>query len=323
MRSGAVGVATRPPGACYDGGVDAVLAATLAARPPAAEALAAWWAATDPVRARWQGSIDRALVGGASADRLGFAFAGGYAAALRALVPGLDGIAALCATEAGGNQPRAIKTTLVTGVERDTYELNGHKKWATIGPLASTLLVVATTGVGPDGRNRLVVARVPAGAPGVRVIPAAAPFIPEIPHAEIDLVRVQIRAGDVLPGDGYTNYLKPFRTVEDLHVHAALIGYLIGVATRHKLPREAIDELLALAAATRGLAGSAVASPPIHLALAGALALVGRVVADIERAWAAVGGAEWERWQRDRALVQVAGSARAARRERAWSVVTG
>jgi alkylation response protein AidB-like acyl-CoA dehydrogenase len=301
--------------------VDAVLAATLAARPPAAESLAAWWAATEPVRVRWASSIDRALVGGGTADRLGFAFAGGYAAALRALVPGLDGLAALCATEVGGNQPRAIKTTLVTGVGHGTFELNGHKKWATMGPLASTLLVVATTGVGPDGRNRLVVARVRADTPGVRVVPAPAPFVPEIPHAEVDLVRVQLRAADLLPGDGYTNYVKPFRTVEDLHVHAALIGYLIGVATRHALPRETIDELLALAAAIRGLAGGAIASPALHLALAGALALVGRVVAEVERAWAQVGGAEWERWQRDRTLVEVAGSARAARRERAWSVV--
>lgn len=301
--------------------MDAVLAATLAARPPAVDSLAAWWAATEPVRVAWPASIDRALVGGATADRLGFAFAGGYAAALRALVPGLDGIAALCATEAGGNQPKAIKTALVATADAGTYELTGHKKWATIGPLASTLLVVATTGVDAGGRNHLVVVRVRADAPGVRVMPAATPFIPEIPHAEIELARVPVAQADVLPGDGYTDYLKPFRTVEDLHVHAALIGYLIGVAIRHRLPREAIDELLALAAATRGLAGGQVAAPALHLALAGALALLGRVVGDVERAWSAIGGAEWERWQRDRALVQVAGSARAARRERAWSAV--
>src|SRR4051794_40702609 len=33
--------------------------------------------------------IDRAILGGAGADRLGYAFAAGYAAALQALVPGL------------------------------------------------------------------------------------------------------------------------------------------------------------------------------------------------------------------------------------------
>ena len=62
-------------------------------------------------------------------------------------------------------------------------------------------------------------------------------------------------------------------------------------------------------------------TPATHLALAGTLALIGRVATDVERAWSAVGGAEWDRWQRDRALVQVAGAARAARRERAWSAI--
>ena len=41
---------------------------------------------------------------------------------------------------------------------------------------------------------------------------------------------------DLLPGDGYDIYLKPFRTIEDIHVHAALIGYLVGVARRLEAP---------------------------------------------------------------------------------------
>jgi len=274
------------------------------------------------VRARWPATIDRALVGGASADRLGFAFAGGYAAALRALVPGLDGIAALCATEAGGNHPRAIKTALVPAGAAGTYELTGAKKWATVGPIATTLLVVATTGVDSDGKSRLAVVRVCADAPGVRVIPAATPFIPEIPHAEIELERVVVHDADVLPGDGYTDYLKPFRTVEDLHVHAALLGYLIGVVRRHRLGSELAERLCALAVTTRALAVADAKAETTHVALAGMLDLVTGVVADLEQRWTAPGD-ERARWQRDRALLQVAGKARAARRDRAWQLLAG
>ena len=49
----------------------------------------------------------------------------------------------------------------------------------------------------------------------------------EIPHAEVGLDRVRVEASAVLPGDGYADYVKPFRTIEDAHVHCALLGYLV------------------------------------------------------------------------------------------------
>jgi acyl-CoA dehydrogenase len=279
----------------------------LVAEPPAVTTLRGWWDATAVSRAREATTIDRALVGGALADRMGFAFAGGYSEALRALVPGLDGITALCATEEGGNQPRAIKTTLVGNA------VTGKKKWATAASDASALLVVASIGE-QDGKNRLRVVRVPANARGVTLRMTSAPFVPEIPHAEVELDGA---IGDVLPGDGYDDYLKPFRTVEDLHVHAALAGYLAGVARRYHF---AVEPALALAAATRGLADADVKAPATHLALAGLIEEAARVVAAIEAAWP--DGEERQRWQRDRALLQVAGKARAARLERARATLS-
>ena len=99
------------------------LAALLEAVPPHADTLAGWWSATSSHRARFAATIDRALVGGAYADRLGFAFASGYAEALRFLVERAarsttssttttSTISALCATEHAGNHPRAIRTAL-------------------------------------------------------------------------------------------------------------------------------------------------------------------------------------------------------------------
>jgi alkylation response protein AidB-like acyl-CoA dehydrogenase len=280
--------------------------------------LVAWLAATHDARSGGS-TVDRALLGGAHADRLGFAFAAGYGEALRALVPELDGVTALCISEASGNHPKAIATTLVE-TEPGVFAVSGHKKWATVGSLASTLLVAASIGV-VDGTNRLRLVRVAANAPGVTIVPMTATFVPEIPHAEVVLERVVVRAADVLPGDGYAAYVKPFRTVEDIHVHAALLGYLVGVTRRHALAHELTEQVLALAIATRGLAAEDRAAPELHVALAGVLALVTPVVAAVETAWAVQGGDEWQRWQRDRMLLGVAGSARSARRDKAWSTI--
>lgn len=289
--------------------------------PPAVDDLRSWWDATAPDRAAWTDPFDRAFAGGACADRLGFAFAGGYAEALRALVPDLPpgSITALCATEEAGAHPRAIRTRLAA-IGPGRYELSGRKKWATVASAASSLLVVASTGE-ESGRNHLRVVRVRADAPGVRLHLATTPFVPEIPHAEVELAGVVASDADVLPGDGYDAYLKPFRTIEDLHVHAALAGYLIGVARRRGFPRDLQERLLVLAVATRSLAHVDPKAATTHAALAGVLDLAHRSVGELEPLWSAAPDAEWSRWQRDRPLLRVAGSARAARRERAWSIL--
>lgn len=296
-----------------------LLRALVEPRVVAVDTLAAWWAATEAERQGFALPIERAIVGGARADRVGFAFATGYAEALRALVPGATGITALCATEDGGNHPRAITTTLVA--DGDGYVVTGRKRWATIASEASALLVVASVGRDAAGRNQLRVVRVPASAAGVRIHASAAPFVPEIPHAAIELDHVRVPADAVLPGDGYEAYLKPFRTVEDLHVHGAVVGYLVGVALRHGFARELVERLLALATATRALAGADVRAAPTHVALAGVLALMQREVAEIEAAWAAAPDDEAARWLRDRPLLRVAEAARAARRARAWTLL--
>jgi alkylation response protein AidB-like acyl-CoA dehydrogenase len=290
----------------------------LAARSPAVDSLTAWWAATAEARNGFALPVERAIVGGAHADRIGYAFASGYSEALRALVPTLGGIAALCVTESGGNHPRAIETKLVPVA--GGYELTGHKKWATVGSLAQSLLVCASIGT-DGGVNRLRMVRVAANAPGVTITPSSAPFIPEIPHAEIAFDRVAVSEADLLPGDGYAEYVKPFRTVEDIHVHAALLGYLIGVAQRRSFARDIIERLLALATTARAVAIDDAKAPATHVVLAGLFSLVHREVAAVEAAWSAAPDEEWQRWQRDRALLQVAGKAREARRDKAWSLL--
>ncbi len=202
--------------------------------PSQAEDVADWWSAFGPALVNAQAPWDAAVLGGARADRLGFAFAAGYQAALWSLVPARDlrRTAALCATEAGGAHPRAIETRLTDGV------LEGEKTFVTLGPHAQDLYVLAKTGE-EAGRPALALVRVDAAAPGVTVTPLGeTPFVPEIPHASVRLAGV--RAFETLPGDGWADYVRPFRSVEDTLVHAAALAWLGASGMRWGWPREPI-----------------------------------------------------------------------------------
>jgi acyl-CoA dehydrogenase len=288
----------------------------------ALESLDAWWARHRDLAERFELPVDRAIAGGFVADRLGYAFASGYREALVSLVPSLagEGVLGLAATEEGGVKPSAIRAQLVPASD-GSFVLNGSKRWATLAPRADLLLIVACAGT-DQGRNRLVVVRVPARRAGivVRALPPT-PFAPEIPHAEIDLIDVSIAASEILEGDGWDAYLKPFRTIEDIHVHAALLGHLVAVSRRRSFPRELVEELLAAITALRALALDDPSSPAIHLALAGMIEAAGRTIARMEPHWSHATDEERVRWERDRALLSVAGKARESRRDVAWQRV--
>lgn len=334
-----------------------------------------WWA-------HWPGrqgvpahGLDLAITSGFAADRLAWAFAGGYQAALRALVPGLpaDEMAAFCVTETGGNRPRDITTTITPQAD-GSLRVDGAKRWATLGPAGSRLLVVgrwlspavAPAGAATDSAAVAAGARV-AGGPGVAVfanpvprpclrvlqVPVPSPglqvltmpatrFVPEVPHAQLQLQGVLLPASALLPGDGYDAYVKPFRTLEDVHVTAAVLALLLREARVRQWPpafaEQLVATLLVLSQVAEGVAALRADSgtPPVnapgraevhqadeaalHVALAGALHVVQGLLADAAPLWAAAGDdPATQRWQRDVALLGVAGTARQLRAERAWS----
>lgn len=266
--------------------------------------------------------LERAAAVGALARCVGYAFAGGYREALAALVPSLPrGVfAALCATEQGGGHPRSIQTT-VRPRDDGSLVVSGHKRWATAAGSASRLLVVASGGTDAQGRNRLAVIDLSATQAGVtlRAMPPP-PFAPEVPHYEVTLDGAVAPASARLPGDGYERYLKPFRTIEDLHVMAALCGHLLGEASRLRLGDEARCDLLATLAALRELSRDP-ASPATHLALDGLQRASRAAFARLDEAWSRLDPDGFARWQRDRVLLDIAGQARAARTTAAWRAV--
>jgi len=270
-------------------------------------------------------TVERAALGGLAASGVGWAFACGYEAALARLDPETareGSLTALCATEEGGGHPRAIRTTLTPRGEDGRYALTGRKAWVTLGAEAEVLLVVASVGVDPEGRNRLRFARVPSARAGVKLEPGGATtFAPEIGHARAVFEDVLVDETELLPGDGYATVLKPFRTIEDTHVMAAVLGWGIGVARRSAWERVWIDEAFALVVALRAIGAAPPSDPGAHIALAGALTGTRRLLD--AGAWDRVAPAVRAAWERDRLLLDVASTVRAARLEAAWRTLIG
>jgi hypothetical protein len=268
-----------------------------------------------------------AVTGGFAADRVGWAFTSGYQAALRALLPALPHgtLAAFCVTEAAGNSPRDIHTTIVPQPD-GTLRIDGAKRWTTLGPASTLLLIVGTLPVPAEtSKPVLKVARVPVPTPGLVLQPMPPTrFVPEVPHAQVLMHDLRVSADALLPGDGYDAYVKPFRTIEDLHITLAVLGYLLREGRARHWPAAFNEQAVAALGLLLQLAGDDARAALTHVALAGALRFAHRLYADASSLWAAAGDdPAAQRWQRDAPLFEVAGSARARRAERAWERLAG
>jgi hypothetical protein len=280
--------------------------------------LSAAWEAYESERAAGASPFTAAVLVASQVDRLGFAFAVGYPAALEQMIEGVRLPCALCVTEANGNSPRAIESTLTP--KGDGYELHGTKTFVTFGSHAETLIVVARLGEKPDGRPDLAVVQIPAHREGVELqeLPET-PFVPEVPHTSVRLEGVEVLQGERLPGDGYLNYVKPFRTIEDIHVVGATVGYLLGLARRTRSRAALIAELSADLVALDRLRESSPLDPRVQVALHGVYQRVTELVSceDFAKLLNAAPDDERKRWERDKALLKVASKAREARFEKA------
>jgi hypothetical protein len=287
---------------------------------PTCESVAQWWPRHRAIAREHADPIHQAIVGGFVADRMGWAFASGYQAALRALFPDApaDRLCAFCVTEADGNSPKAIKSSLKKNGEG--WLLNGAKRWTTLGPEGALFFVAARDEAASTARPAIKLVKVNSGSPGLKIenMPATK-FVPEVPHAQLKFENLKVSEAEILPGDGYDQYVKPFRTVEDIHVQAAVLSYLMREGQRLSWPQDWLERLSALLAALGKISDMPPAHAETHVALAGALAIGAGLIAETEAFWAAAAqDPAAGRWQRDRELLKVAGTAREQRTKRAW-----
>lgn len=258
------------------------------------------------------GSVDPlqlALRGGRLAATPGLAFLAGYQAALRVLWPSApSGLGALCVTENKSTRPADMHTRL------ECLALTGRKDFVTAAEAADWLLVAARD-EDAGAPVHLSLAVVYRGAPGVRIeaLPSL-PLMPDIGHARLHLEQAHC---ELLAGDGWDAYVKPFRSIEDLHVLAAIGAWLYGVGQDSGWPQSLQLRLLALLAGCAELSRQCPSASSSHLLLAGLFAQFDALRGELDAAMVA-GPALWAQlWQRDHNLLNIAASARSKRLQKA------
>jgi hypothetical protein len=242
----------------------------------------------------------------------GLAFLVGYQAALRMLWPSAPpSLGALCATEQRSLRPADMQTRLTD------LRLNGRKDFVTAGDAADWLLIAARSEE-PGETPRLSLAVVYPGEPGVRVekLPAL-PLMPDISHGRPHLDGALC---ELLAGDGWDAYVKPFRTLEDVYVLSAMTAWLYGVGQDSGWSRPLQLRLLALLAGCAEASRQPPNNPAGHVLLGGLFAQFDAFKPEIDQALAE-GNPEWAAmWQRDQGVMQLAAGARAKRLAKALHI---
>lgn len=256
--------------------------------------------------------FELAVAGGRRMATPGLAFLVGYQAALRMLWPSAPlSLGALCATEQRSLRPADMQTRL------KDLRLSGRKDFVTAGDAADWLLVAARSEE-PGETPRLSLAVVYPGEPGVKVekLPAL-PLMPDISHGRLYLDGALC---ELLAGDGWDAYVKPFRTLEDVYVLSAMTAWLYGVGQDSDWPQALQLRLLALLAGCAEASRQAPNNPPGHVLLGGLFAQFESLKTEVDQAlvqgdpaWAAM-------WQRDQGVMQLAAGARAKRLAKALAL---
>ncbi|QZP35689.1 acyl-CoA dehydrogenase family protein [Pseudomonas sp. DR48] len=249
--------------------------------------------------------FELATVGGRLMATPGLAFLVGYQAALRMLWPSAPpSLGALCATEQRSLRVADMQTRL------SGLRVSGRKDFVTAGDAADWLLVAARSEESGE-TARLSLAVVYPGEPGVRVekLPAI-PLMPDISHGRLFLDNALC---ELLAGDGWDAYVKPFRTLEDIYVLSAMTAWLYGVGHDSAWPQALQLRLLALLAGCAEVSRQAPNNPVGHILLGGLFAQFDGLKAEINQALAE-GPQHWAAmWQRDQAVMDLAAGARGKR----------
>lgn len=185
--------------------------------------------------------FDKALLGGFSCQQFSFAFLSGYQAALEQMFPRIapNELKALCVSEEKGNHPKSIQTTL----DKDN-RINGLKTYITAGSEAENLLVLCKTNEIVKDKPLLKMVHLTRNAENIEITDFELPFMREVKHGKMTLKDTPVRSEQVLKGDGYTDYTKPFRTLEDVFVGTAYHAMLLRQAMDCQWKEDLRDQLL-------------------------------------------------------------------------------
>jgi acyl-CoA dehydrogenase len=319
--------------------------------PPASfEDMSTWFQAHQTLTASIENSIERSIISGLNCAQLSFVFSGAYQSAMECMFSAeRNKIAAFCHTERGVLKPRDMQTRFArasgsgsgsgseTTLETDTFSCSGTKHFVSGGQQAQSLFVSA---IAEDGLTVKVLKLDPTQE-GVHIEPAAAlPFLPELSHGTLSLNKAQCRATDIMEGDGYSNYIKPFRTCEDLHILAGIGAYRLKLAWQQlaltkeqpssgqlapvecKQENQAlVQSLLHQLFSIHALSQQPFNDPLMHLALADTKQKLEAALTRHDKTFAQELPEVFVLWERDKALLLLADKAQKTRTISAWQTI--
>lgn len=263
-----------------------------------------------------------AVDAGLHAGQLAFCFAGGYQAALRRLLPFLppQAFAALLLSEGKKQRPEDLQTVL-TPLSSGRFCLDGEKSYVAGGAVADPLLVVARHGVDAQGRARAVLLVMPPTLPGI-VLTAGRDlgFLSVLPHARVNFAGVVVEPEMLVPGDAWRDCARPFRTIEDIHVTAAIAAHLAVSALRFSWPSALFSTLLACIVRLADCAERSPTDPFMHILLAGAEREMQQCAVQINALTHGQDDEFSRDWQGNQVLIGLAATARAARLQKAMAI---
>lgn len=252
------------------------------------------------------------------ADRVAWAFFCGYQGAIQAAFQTEAGTLGAFGANEAQRKITEVETSL--GQHGDQWLLAGSKSWVLAGIGDLTLFVLARRQGGPTkGPGSLCIVRLPIRSVGVEPAPARAQtVVPELPHSGVCFRSAPVAAADLLPGDGYTDFAKPFRLREDVFVTGCVVAYLIGESEiggwSTAWTQRAIAAVVLLEACSR--------HDPRRvdtiILVAGALSFAGDVIRDADEQWGPLQAAARERWLRDKPILALGKDARRQRALQSW-----
>jgi hypothetical protein len=294
--------------------------------------MAQWFTYFNQQTRQYPMSIDRAILGGRCSLNVGFAFAAGYQSAIEALFcssePEGPQLSSFCVTELKGNHPSAIEASLYE-TEGKLF-VDGHKRFISGANDAQVIYVVCRdqrfgddfeerNTSAPLARAVLKVVKIPTNHSGVNIeaMPALG-FVPEVSHGQVHLDHVALSETQILSGDGYSAYVKAFRSHEDLHVLAAITAYRLGEAIDFEWGSQLVEAHLSLLVSLRAISFMPLSEPGSHILLSATRQQLMQLIAQSNAIFEAKSPDSFLCWQRDQVLLDLANKAQHARTEKAW-----
>jgi len=226
------------------------------------------------------------------------AFSVGYRCALQCVLPELnqDSWAAFCVSEAGGSSPKQLQVSVTSdGI------VAGEKSFVSMAEKAKQLIVIAVAEKS-DTRPKLKAVLVSAESQGVEILTMPnMGMMPEVSHGRLILKDVK---GSVLSGDGYADFNKPFRGIEDTHLLMSFTGLVLSKVIRNNLNNELIDQCLLIASAL--LAVEFDDNPWSTLQINGAYQLFESLLVTFEKQLNEVSAEFKEQWEKDKKVFSLA-----------------